>query len=57
MILVTKRFKGSFFNVYWSLEKFNKKVNIPSSSWFATNSQGLYFYIGTWLLTIINDKR
>ena len=57
MILVTKRFKGSFFNVYWSLEKFNKKVKIPSSSWFATNSQGLYFYIGTWLLTIINDKR
>jgi hypothetical protein len=57
MILVTKRYKGSFFTVYWSLEKFNKPVKIPNSSWFSKSSQGVYIHVGNWLLTFINDKR
>ena len=57
MILITQRYKGSFFSVYWSLEKFNKPVKIPTSSWFSKNSQGIYIYVGTWLFTVINDRR
>jgi hypothetical protein len=57
MILVTKRYKGSLLSVYWSLEKFNKPVKIPTSSWFSKSSQGIYIYVGTWLFTVINDRR
>ena len=57
MILVTKRYRGSLLSVYWSLEKFNKPVKIPTSSWFSKSSQGIYIYVGTWLFTVINDRR
>ena len=57
MILVTKRYKGNFFSIYWSFEKFNKSVKIPNSSWFSKSRQGVYIYIGTWLFTFINDRR
>ena len=57
MILVAKRYKGSLLSVYWSLEKFNKPVKIPTSSWFSKSSQGIYIYVGTWLFTVINDRR
>lgn len=57
MILVTKRLKGNFLSVYWSLERFNTTVKIPNSSWFSKNSQGIYIHLGKWLFTIINDRR
>ena len=57
MILVTKRLKGNFLSFYWSLERFNTTVKIPNSSWFCTDTQGIYIYKGRWLLTLINERR
>lgn len=57
MILVNRRFKGSFLSLYWSLEQFSKNVQIPNSSWFCKDTQGIYLYKGRWLLTLINERR